>query len=179
MPVLRKAQYRLRTSLVRLVICSALCLVRPSSHKGHGIIISHRVYTSRGIIMGLFVLGTALRMLMSATCLHLAAVMSLPKSRYGPKHGSARSCIISRDGGRERARDGAERNLQGRTCECKWKSWKSGLASASPPSVSLEEFSLSTCVHLSVSFSPVFTSSAWIYRMAIGGKIQDKKTDFV
>lgn len=136
MPVLRKAQYKLRTPLVILVICSALCLVCPSSHKGHGIIISHRVCASRGIIMGLFVLGTALRMLMSATCLHLVAVMSLPKPRYGPKHGSARSSIISRD----RAMDGAERNLQGRTCECKWKSWKSGLASACPPWASLSLF---------------------------------------
>jgi hypothetical protein len=63
--------------------------------------------------MDLFVLGAALRMLMSATCLHLVAVMSLPKSRYGPKHRSTRSSIISRD----RARVGAERNLQGRTYE--------------------------------------------------------------
>jgi hypothetical protein len=48
-----------------------------------------------------------------------------------------------------------------------------------PPSVSLEEFSLSPCVHLCVSFSHVFTSSARIYRMANGRKLLDKKTDFV
>jgi hypothetical protein len=61
--------------------------------------------------MNLFVLQTAHRTPVSATCLHLAAVMSLPKSRYGPKDRSVHSAIISRD--RNRDRDGAERNVQG------------------------------------------------------------------
>jgi hypothetical protein len=58
--------------------------------------------------MNLFVLQTALRTLMSTTCLHSAAVMSLPKSRYGPKDRSARPADISRD----RDRDAAERNVK-------------------------------------------------------------------
>jgi hypothetical protein len=60
--------------------------------------------------MNLFVLQTALRTLMSTTCLHSAALVSLPKSRYGPKDRSARTAVISRD----RDRDAAERNVQGR-----------------------------------------------------------------
>jgi hypothetical protein len=45
------------------------------------------------------------------------------------------------------------------------------------PSVSSEEVTLSPCVHVSVSFPPVFSSSAWIDGMAQGGKIQNKKVD--
>jgi hypothetical protein len=119
--------------------------------------------------MDLFVLGSALRMLMSATCLHLVAVMSLPKSRYGPKHCSAHSSIISRD------RAATERNLQGRTYECEWKceAWKSGLGHACPSAAS-DKFSLLLCFFLSVIFSLVM--HGWTERRMKGRYITGRLT---